>query len=102
MDWYNYVSCLFAGAFLTNAVPHFVHGISGDKFPTPFANPRGIGLSSPLLNVLWSFFNMIAGVLLIWGGKVTICNIWSIVILFIGISAMSIRLSYSLSRKNKE
>jgi hypothetical protein len=45
------VACFFAGAFLANFVPHFVHGISGDRFPTPFANPPGKGLSSPTLNV---------------------------------------------------
>ncbi len=41
MNWYDYVACLFAGMFLANVVPHFVHGISGDRFPTPFANPVG-------------------------------------------------------------
>jgi hypothetical protein len=99
MVWYNYIACLFAGAFLTNSVPHFVHGVSGDKFPTPFANPRGIGLSSPLLNVFWALFNMAAGILLVWAGKLLALDIWGIIIFFIGISAMSIRLSYSLSRK---
>ena len=33
MSWYNYVFCFFAGTFLANVVPHFVHGISGDPFP---------------------------------------------------------------------
>ncbi len=33
MNWYDYVACFFAGMFLTNVVPHFVHGISGDRFP---------------------------------------------------------------------
>ncbi len=41
MHWYSYVGCFFAGMFLANAVPHFVHGISGDPFPTPFAKPPG-------------------------------------------------------------
>jgi len=43
MHWYNYLADFFAGVFLTNAVPHFTHGISGDRFPSPFANPPGKG-----------------------------------------------------------
>jgi hypothetical protein len=54
MNWYDYIACLFAGMFLANVVPHFVHGISGDRFPTPFANPIGKGLSSPTGNVAWA------------------------------------------------
>ena len=54
MNWLHYIACFFAGMFLTNVVPHFVHGISGDRFPTPFAHPPGKGLSSPLVNVLWA------------------------------------------------
>lgn len=53
-----------AGAFLFNAIPHFVNGISGNAFPTPFADPPGKGLSSPELNVLWAIFNIGAGYLL--------------------------------------
>src|SRR3546814_20798444 len=36
----------FAGAFLVNGVPHFVQGVSGRGFPSPFANPPGRGESS--------------------------------------------------------
>jgi hypothetical protein len=32
MNWYNYLACFFAGAFLANFFPHFVYGISGDRF----------------------------------------------------------------------
>ena len=38
MTFLDYILCFFAGAVLANVVPHFVHGISGDRFPTPFAN----------------------------------------------------------------
>jgi hypothetical protein len=37
MIWQFYLCALFAGIFLANAIPHFVQGISGNKFPTPFA-----------------------------------------------------------------
>ncbi len=65
MHWYFYVSYFFAGAFLANAVPHFVSGTCGRSFPTPFASPPGRGLSSPLVNVLWGTFNAVVGYLLV-------------------------------------
>jgi hypothetical protein len=46
MLWYDYLAHFVAGAFLANGVPHFVQGICGNKFQTPFARPRGIGESS--------------------------------------------------------
>ena len=64
MEWYHYFSGFLAGAFFANAVPHFVSGISGDKFPTPFAKPHGKGPSSPTVNVIWALFNLLAGYLL--------------------------------------
>ncbi len=54
VNWYNYIACFFAGVFFANVVPHFVQGISGDRFPTPFAHPPGKGLSSPTVNVVWA------------------------------------------------
>ena len=54
MRWYHYVALFFAGAFLVNFVPHFTNGISGRPFPSPFASPPGQGMSSPLVNVLFS------------------------------------------------
>ena len=53
MNWYNYLACFFAGMFLANAVPHYVQGVSGDRFPSPFSKPPGKGLSSATVNVLW-------------------------------------------------
>jgi hypothetical protein len=29
MPWYHYISYFFGGAFLTNAIPHFVAGLMG-------------------------------------------------------------------------
>ncbi len=45
MRWYHYVAYFFGGAFLANAVPHFVNGVSGQPFQSPFAHPPGEGLS---------------------------------------------------------
>ncbi len=59
------VAYFFGGAFLTNAIPHLVHGLSGKPFQSPFAKPPGKGLSSSTVNVLWGFFNLLVGYLLI-------------------------------------
>ena len=64
MEWLDYVSYFFGGAFLTNAVPHFVSGVMGRPFQSPFAKPPGEGLSSSTVNVLWGFFNLAVGYVL--------------------------------------
>ena len=65
MTWLHLVSCFFGGIFMANAIPHFVSGIMGRPFQTPFAKPPGEGLSSSTVNVLWGFFNAVAGFLLV-------------------------------------
>ena len=90
MKWYHYIAVFFAGAFLVNVVPHFIHGVSGDPFPSPFANPPGKGLSSPLVNVIWACFNLIVGFILLRVSKAAIKNNLAIIVLFLGILAISI------------
>ena len=99
MKWYNYMACFFAGFFIANIVPHFIHGISGDSFPTPFANPPGKGLSSPTINVLWALFNLVIGYLLFRAGKISSNNKLALLIFFIGIVACSIMLSIAFVDK---
>jgi hypothetical protein len=99
MKWYHYIACFFAGAFLANTVPHFVHGISGDCFPSPFANPPGRGLSSPLVNVLWGLGNLVAGYVLCRAGKVFKANIWGLLVFFAGIAYISITLAHAFALK---
>ena len=65
MPWYFYVLEFLGGAFLVNGVPHFVQGVSGAPFQSPFASPPGVGESSPLSNALWGFGNLVAGALLL-------------------------------------
>jgi hypothetical protein len=65
IEWSYSIAYFFGGAFLTNAVPHFVSGVMGRPFQSPFAKPSGRGLSSPTINVLWGFFNLAAGYVLI-------------------------------------
>jgi hypothetical protein len=65
MPWLHYLSYFVGGAFLTNAVPHLVSGVTGRPFQTPFARPRGVGLSTSTVNVVWGFFNLAVGYLLV-------------------------------------
>lgn len=99
MSWYNYIACFFAGVFLANLVPHMVHGISGDPFPTPFAHPSGKGSSSPTVNVLWALFNLIVGYILFRAGKVGSGSYLALVACFAGIAAVSLMLSVSFAKK---
>jgi hypothetical protein len=65
MPWLDLLSYSFGGAFLANAVPHTVSGITGRPFQSPFAESPGEGLSSSTVNMLWGFFNLAIGYLLI-------------------------------------
>ena len=65
MRWNHYFSYFFGGAFLANAIPHFVNGVTGHPFQSPFASPPGEGLSSAMVNVLWGAFNLFIGYLLV-------------------------------------
>jgi hypothetical protein len=65
MNWLHMVSYFFGGVFLANFVPHFVAGVMGEPFQSPFAKPPGKGLSSSTVNVLWGFANLVAAYLLL-------------------------------------
>jgi hypothetical protein len=65
MHWLRDLAYLFGGAFLANGVPHFVSGVLGRPFQSPFAKPPGQGLSSSTVNVLWGFANFVVAYLLI-------------------------------------
>jgi hypothetical protein len=63
--WNHYLAYFFGGVFLTNAIPHFVSGVMGRPFQSPFATPRGEGFSSSTVNVLWGFLNLVVAYLLL-------------------------------------
>ena len=65
MAWYVYLLQFVSGLLVTNGIPHFVKGLCGERFQSPFARPSGIGLSSPLVNVYWGFANLAGGAALL-------------------------------------
>jgi hypothetical protein len=99
MKWYHYLAAFFAGAFLANTVPHFIHGVSGDSFPSPFSHPPGKGPSSPTVNVLWACLNLLIGYILLRVSKTSVQNKFSMFVLFLGILAMSVQLSIVFMEK---
>jgi hypothetical protein len=102
IQWYHYLAAFFAGAFFVNALPHFIHGISGDKFPTPFAKPPGKGLSSPMVNTLWASVNLFAGFILFSVSKISAGNEMLEVVFLIGIVLDGIMSSILFSKKQKD
>lgn len=100
LKWYSYVAAFFAGIFLANTIPHYVNGISGNPFPSPFGNPPGIGSSSPLSNVIWGSFNLFLGYLLARAGKIGSQRKILLFIFFIGIVVQGIMLSLAFSHKS--
>ena len=102
MAWYLYIASFFAGIFLANAIPHFVQGVSGNKFPSPFAKPPGRGLSSPTTNVLWALFNFLVGCLLFRIGQVSSGDTLSLSVFFIGVAAISVFSSVNFQKKERE
>lgn len=99
MKWYHYIAAFFAGSFLVNVVPHFVHGVSGDLFPSPFSDPPGKGPSSPTVNVLWASFNLFVGYVLFRVSKTSPQNKWSMLTLFIGGVLMAVMIGNHFTEK---
>ena len=54
-----------AGALLCNCIPHLVAGLQGKSFPTPFAEPPGVGNSPPPVNFAWGSANLMLACLVI-------------------------------------
>ena len=94
MRWYHYIAYFFGGAFLANSVPHFINGISGRTFPSPFASPPGQGQSSPTVNVVWDTLNLVIGYLLVCRvGAFNLRNTRDVTLLGLGWILMAIMLS---------
>ncbi|RBP17187.1 hypothetical protein DFR50_10372 [Roseiarcus fermentans] len=101
MAWLDLVSYLFGGAFLLNAVPHLVSGVSGRPFQTPFADPPGQGLSSSTVNALWGFLNLVVGYLLVCQvGAFDLRNLVDAAALGLGALAMALFSAWGFGRFN--
>jgi hypothetical protein len=99
ITWYAYLAYFFAGGFLVNGIPHFIHGISGEKFRTPFSKPMTTGTSSPVLNIIWGMINFLIGYALVFGvGKFQMGFTSDALMLVLGGIVMSVMLALVLER----
>jgi len=98
MFWHD-VACFFGGVFLANFAPHFVAGVSGRPFPSPFATPPFRGLSTPVVNVAWGLFNLaVAYGLLVLVGSVEPKNLSKVSIAAAGFGLASLGIARSMGR----
>ena len=94
-----YLAYFAAGAFLSNGIPHFVNGISGRRFQSPFAKPPGIGESSPIVNVIWGLANLIVGIVMVLEiGEFEPGFSLDMLVLLIGFSVMALVLAWHFNR----
>ena len=99
MAWYLYLVYFAAGILFANGVPHFVHGISGKRFQSPFASPPGVGESSPLVNVVWGMLNFLIGYLILYGvGNFEAGMTLDALLLGLGFALMAVTLGWYFER----
>jgi hypothetical protein len=99
MLWSHFPAYFFAGAFCANFVPHFVSGVLGRTFPTPFATPPFRGQSSPRVNVLYGLCNLaVAYTLLMRVGDFEPRSTLQAGSFGLGLAAMSLFITRSLAR----
>jgi hypothetical protein len=99
MLWHDVVAYFFGGAFLANFVPHFVAGVSGRSFHSPFAKPPFRGLSSAAVNVVWGLFNLaLAYVLLVMVGRFELRRVGDAAIAAAGFALASVGIARAVSK----
>lgn len=93
------MACFFGGAFLANFVPHFVAGVSGRSFPSPFATPPFRGPSAPTVNVMWGLFNLaVAYTLLVVVGDFELRRVAHVVVSAAGFGLAFLGVARSLGK----
>ena len=81
-----------------NALAHFTHGISGERFPAPFGFALGPGLPSNLSNAVWGFICFAVGWHLFVAGEVGNGSSRGELFFLAGVLGMGVLLSFSFSK----
>ncbi len=98
MPWHN-VAYFLGGMFLANFFPHFIAGMSGVRFYTPFARPPFRGLSSPVVNILYALFNLaMAYALLVVVGSLELGQVPHVAISAAGFGLASVFIARSVTK----
>ena len=87
------IANFFAGAFFCNSIPHLSCGLRGEPFPTPFASPPGAGLSSPLVNFLWGFLNLLITLTLLCISRIQISLNTGLILFLLGFFLIGLHLA---------
>jgi hypothetical protein len=99
MTWYHGVAYFFGGVFLANFTPHFIAGVSGRPFYTPFARPPFRGLSPPVVNVLYGLLNLaVAYLLLVVVGRFDLRQVADAAMAGTGFGLWSVFIARSVTR----
>ena len=96
--WFHLLAWFLGAMFLTNVIPHFVAGVSGSPFQSPFADPPGEGLSSARLNVIWGFINLVIAWALLRVGRLELRRVAHAAVFFAGILAMALMIGGHFAR----
>jgi hypothetical protein len=103
MTWKDVVAYFVGGMFLANFTPHFIAGVAGRAFHTPFAKPPFRGLSSPAVNILWGLFNLgMAYLLLVVVGGLELRRVAEVSIVASGFGLMSLFIARSVTKLQRE
>jgi len=92
------VADFFAGAFLCNAIPHLVSGLMGEPFPSPFARPPGRGLSSPVVNFLWGFLNLVIALALLSIARIEIGLNSPLIVFLLGFLLIGVMMAWHFGK----
>ena len=99
MPWHNVAADFFGGLFLANFFPHFIAGMSGARFYTPFATPPFRGLSSPVVNILYALFNLaMAYALLVVVGSLELGHVPQVAISAAGFALWSVQIARAVTK----
>jgi hypothetical protein len=95
------VAYFFGGVFLANFVPHFVSGVLGREFPTPFASPPFRGPSPAPVNVLYGMLNLaLAYVLLVRIGEFSLRSLDALAF-GLGLTTWALMVARSVTKINR-
>src|SRR5262245_20301077 len=99
MPWHNVAACFLGGMFFANFFPHFIAGMSGVRFYTPFASPPFRGLSSPVVNMFYALFNLgMAYALLVVVGSLELHRVPHVAVAAAGFGLGSIFIARSVTK----
>ena len=98
--WWHLLLGLLIGALLVNGIPHFVQGVSGKQFPTPFSGGSGT-LDGAVRNVAWGGLNFLIAGLLLWACAASVALPLFWIVVAIAGFAMALGSAYMFSQPPK-